>query len=158
MSLIDELLDESKPAAESEEWEYKASTGRTFKFRTLPSAADYERISDRKGKLEKRTTKNTPAIWHPFLPISPNIAMKVALLETTLVEPKLSTVDLLKLANLRGGYFLELAAEATTKISVKQTETDDEEMDELGEDSGQTASDAPSSPLPETATDGTSTS
>jgi hypothetical protein len=133
MSLIDELLDESKPAAESEEWEYTASTKRVFKFRTLPSAADYEKISDRKTKLEKRTTKNTPPLWHPFLPISPNIAMKVALLEATLVEPKLSTVDLLKLANCRGGYFLELASEAATKISIRQAENDDEEMEELGE-------------------------
>ncbi len=135
VNLIDALILETSGEAGEETYSFKPETnqaGRVFTLRRLRSADELARAFKRGKRLSERTDKDTPASWHRYLPISPETARSVAFLEAGVVEPKLETLDCLKLARLAGALFLELSSQITGDAFGGQAERDEETIEELG--------------------------
>lgn len=135
LNLIDELITEAGGDEAEAEFTFPTSTGRVFRAKRIRSAAALSKVLARAKKLKDRTKSNTPETWHPYLPITEETARGVAFLEASLIEPKLSTLDCLKLADKAGAYFMEISghvmADAFNAQAQRDTEAVDDFLDEL---------------------------
>lgn len=155
-NLIDDLVAETGAESGAETWEYESSTKRVWRFRAVRSSKRLAKALKRAQTLLKRTKANTPDTWHKHLPLDEQTARAVAFLEESMVEPKLSTLQLLELSERAGALFLEISGKVLGHAFNLQAARDEEEIDELGEDSGETDTDGISSPSPATAGESTS--
>lgn len=144
MSTLDDVLAELPPdrVSQSEEWEFVASTGRTFPCRIPRDADSIEKLLKRGKTLEKLDPKKCPPAWKPYLPLSQTVAEGVALLSGCITEPKAPDVEWAKLAKTHGAFFLELVGNVKIELLGGHVRVEQEEIDEMGEDSGQTEDDS----------------
>jgi hypothetical protein len=158
-SVIDDLLKESAPkdGRGSEAWQFKAdSTGRVFECRIPRDADKIGEILKRGKNLAKLTVKNSPPSWHPYLPLSESVAVNATIIAECVIEPKITQQDAVRLAKERGAYFMEITAHVKGELLGSHVRAEEEEIEALGEASGET--DAASSDSSSPATSGGSTS
>lgn len=159
MSSLEDLLAElpEQKTAGNDQWEFKASTGRTFPC-SIPRDADaIEKVLKRGKSLEKLDPKKCTMQWRPYLPLSPTVAEGIAMLSACVLDPKLSDVDWAKLAKSHGAFFLELVGHVKLELLAGHVKLEQEEIEELGEDSGRTEDARSVSASPATAMDATPT-
>lgn len=138
LNLVDELIQESGGNSEEAEYTFEATSGRTFRARRLRSAGELAKVIARSRRLLTRTDKNTPAAWHPYLPISNEVAIGTSFIEAGLIEPKLSTLDCLRLAEKSGAYFLEISRNLQAEAYNVQAERDEADVEDFLDGSSET--------------------
>lgn len=157
-SLLDDLLSESLPEKDTEEeWEFEASTGRVFKCHIPKDADSIERLLKGAKKLTRLTKQNSAAPFHPFLPVSETVSDGVNLLTSCVTDPKLTQVDWLQLAKVRGAYFLELVGQVKLRVLAGHIKQEEEAIEDMGEGYGATDDALSGSESPATASTVTQT-
>lgn len=136
-NILDELILEGGGDAPEIE-EYLSSTGRVFRFQVPRDAEELSKISRRVKTLASRDPRAMPEAWRPYLPVSPDMALQVVLVEECLIEPKLSTLQALQWAKRAGAYFMEISWQIRTKAFAAHAARDVEAIDDLGEGFGET--------------------
>jgi hypothetical protein len=140
LSSLDDVLADLPPERlhQTEDWEFTASTGRKFPCRIPRDADAIEKLLKRGKTLEKLDPKKAPAVWKGHLPLSPTVAEGVALLSACIADPKATDAEWAKLAKTHGAFFLELVGNVKLELLGGHVKLEQEEIDELGEGSGET--------------------
>lgn len=135
LNLLETLLEEAGADQAEETFTIYAGRGQhPIEAKVVRDADALNKIFRRARALSKKTTANTPPSWHPFLPISTGTAEGMAFMEAMLVSPKWSHLEMLKLAKLAGGYFLQISMELKQKAFNVQIQADADEIDAEGND------------------------
>lgn len=131
INLVDALLAESNDDG-VETFTLTVGKGHALKGQLVRDADGLNKMFRRARVFIKKTKANTPPSWHPYLPISEDVAQGMAFMEAMLVEPKLSHLDMLRLAKGAGGYFLTISADLKAKALGLQVDMDVEGIDDEG--------------------------
>ena len=132
VNILDELIAESIGESCEEIAQFRASTGRVFRYRVIRDAEEIARIMRSGRQLAGHNPAALPPAWRPFYPITQETALNIAYMEAALLDPQLGTLDLLTWARRSGLYFLEIATEIRGASLAGLRSKEREILDELG--------------------------